>query len=134
MTPLLYYKAADIFFSVLHGCLVLFNLTGWIFKLTRRLHLITTGLTVLSWFGLGFCYGWGFCPCTQWHWEVKLKLGIADLPYSYVKYYADRLTGFSWDPTTVDGIVVGAGFLVFGLACWLNWRDYKNRYSNQAHE
>jgi hypothetical protein len=127
MTDLFLYKLADIFFSLLHGCLVLFNLTGWIFKLTRRLHLVTTGLTVLSWFGLGIFYGWGFCPCTQWHWEIKLKLGITDLPYSYVKYYADRLTGLSWDPTTVDAIVVGAGLLVFGLACWLNWREYRNR-------
>ncbi|MBT8350562.1 MAG: DUF2784 domain-containing protein, partial [Deltaproteobacteria bacterium] len=126
--------ATDIFFSLLHGCLVLFNLTGWIFKLTRRLHLITTGLTVLSWFGLGIYYGWGFCPCTQWHWQIKLRLGISDLPYSYVKYYADRLTGFSWDPAIVDGMVIGLGLLAFGLSCWLNWRDHRNRFLIQDHK
>ena len=127
MPDLFLYKTADIFFSLLHAGLVLFNLTGWIFKATRRLHLIATGLTILSWFGLGIFYGWGFCPCTQWHWEIKSKLGISDLPYSYVKYYADRLTGISWNPNIVDGIVVGAGLLIFGLSCWLNWRDFRNR-------
>ncbi len=131
MTPLLIYKAADTFFALLHGFLVLFNLSGWIFKPTRRLHLITTGTTILSWFGLGIFYGWGFCPCTQWHWQIKLRLGITDLPNSYVKYYADKWTGFAWNPITIDGIVVVLGLLFFGLSCWLNWRDYQNRYSDQ---
>ncbi len=132
MNDLLLYRSADIFFSILHGCFVVFNLTGWIFKFTQRLHLISTGMTILSWFGLGIFYGWGFCPCTQWHWQIKLRLGITDLPYSYVKYYADRLTGFAWNPATVDGIVVGVGLLVFGLSCWLNWRRYRNRFFNSG--
>jgi len=127
------YKLLDVLFSLFHGALVLFNLIGWISKQTRRLHLIATALTVVSWFGLGIFYGWGFCPCTQWHWQVKLRLGTTDLPYSYVKYYADRLTGFSWNPSHIDVIVVGTGLSVFVLSCWLNWRDYRNRNSNQDH-
>ena len=127
MSDLLLYKTADIVFMLFHGVLVLFNLIGWIHKPTRRLHLITIGATILSWFGLGIFYGWGFCPCTEWHWQIKSKLGITDLPYSYVKYYADKWTGLSWNPAVVDGVVVGLGLLVFGLSCWFNWRDFRNR-------
>ena len=124
------YTFLDYFFIVFHGCLVLFNLTGWVWKRTRRLHLITIGLTIVSWFGLGAFYGWGYCPCTEWHWEVKLELGESDLPYSYVKYYLDKLTGLKWDPLVVDAAVVILGLLALALSSWLNLRDCKsNRYT-----
>ena len=121
------YTAADFFFTALHGSLVVFNLIGWVWKQSRRIHLVTTGLTVMSWFGLGIYYGWGYCPCTEWHWQIKHKLGETDLPYSYVTYYADKLTGISWDPMVVDVAVICLGLLTFGLSCWLNWRDHTYR-------
>ena len=117
------YTAIDYFFVGFHGSLTLFNLTGWVWKKTRRIHLITIGLTILSWFGLGIFYGWGYCPCTEWHWQVKYKLGETDLPYSYIKYYMDKLIGFTWDPFWVDASVVFLGILAFALSCWLNWQD-----------
>ena len=120
------YTVFDYFFIVFHGCLTLFNLTGWVWRRTRRIHLVSISLTMLSWFGLGIFYGWGYCPCTEWHWQVKYKLGETDLPYSYVKYYMDKLTGFTWDPLWVDTSVVFLGLLVFGLSCWFNWQDYRN--------
>jgi hypothetical protein len=123
------YAFLDYFFFVFHGCLVLFNLTGWVWKRTRRIHLITIGLTILSWFGLGILYGWGYCPCTDWHWDVKRKLGESDLPYSYVKYYMDELTGRNWNAMAVDAAVVILGLLAFILSCWLNLKDYtSDRY------
>ena len=121
------YTALDYFFVLFHGSWTLFNLTGWAWKRTRRIHLIAIGLTILSWFGLGIFYGWGYCPCTEWHWQVKYRLGETDLPYSYVKYYVDQLTTFSWDPLVVDAAVVVLGLVAFGLSCWLNWRAYKNQ-------
>jgi len=113
----------DYFFSLFHGSLVLFNLTGWAWKKTRRIHLITAGLTMMSWFGLGICYGWGYCPCTDWHWKIKHKLGETNLPNSYIKYYIDKLTGLTWDPLTVDAVVLILGLLAFALSCWFNWQD-----------
>ena len=113
----------DYFFSLFHGSLVLFNLTGWAWKKTRRIHLITTGLTMMSWFGLGICYGWGYCPCTDWHWKIKHKLGETNLPNSYIKYYIDKLTGLTWDPLTVDAVALILGLLAFALSCWFNWQD-----------
>jgi hypothetical protein len=120
------YTALDYFFIVLHGSFALFNLIGWTWKKTRRLHLITTGLTILSWFGLGIFYGWGYCPSTEWHWRIKRKLGETDLPYSYVKYYVDKLTGISWNAWVIDSAVITAGIAAFALSCWFNWQDRKN--------
>jgi hypothetical protein len=121
------YTILDYFFNGFHGSWVLFNLIGWAWKRTRRIHLISTSLTILSWFGLGICYGWGYCPCTDWHWEVKRKLGETDLPNSYVKYYVDKLTGFTWDPLAVDAAVLILGLLTFALSCWFNWQDVTSR-------
>lgn len=115
----------DSAFAVVHGALVLFNLTGWIWRATRRLHLMVIGLTFVSWFGLGVRYGWGYCPCTDWHWRVKAALGETDLPRSYVKYYADRLTKSDWDSLTVDAAVLTLGLLALVLSLWANWRDLR---------
>ena len=117
------YAFLDYFFFIFHGSLVIFDLTGWAWRRTRRLHLITIGLTILSWFGLGIFYGWGYCPCTDWHWEVKREIGETNLPNSYVKYYVDKLTGFTWDPLVVDTTVLILGLFAFALSCWLNWQD-----------
>jgi Protein of Unknown function (DUF2784) len=126
------YGVLDYVFAVFHGTLVLFNLTGWIWRPTRRIHLIVISLTFLSWFGLGVRYGWGYCPCTDWHWQVKRALGETLLPHSYVKYYADRLTGSDWDPMTVDAGVLTLGLLVLVLSVWTNWRDLRKARSGGA--
>ncbi|CAG35922.1 DUF2784 domain-containing protein [Desulfotalea psychrophila] len=117
----------DYFFIIFHGGLVIFNLTGWAWRRTRRIHLLTIGLTVLSWFGIGIFYGWGYCPCTDWHWQVKHELGATHLPNSYVKYYVDRLTGLSWDSLLVDAVVLTLGVLAFVLSSWLNIRDHRSQ-------
>jgi hypothetical protein len=125
------YTVFDYFFIVFHGLLTMFNLTGWVWRRTRRIHLVSVSLTILSWFGLGIFYGWGYCPCTEWHWQIKYKLGETDLPYSYVKYYTDKLTGFSCEAFVVDVTVVSLGLLAFGLSCWFNWQDWQLKSLNQ---
>ncbi len=126
------YRVLDHFFIVIHSCLVLFNLSGWAFKRTRRIHLMIISVTLFSWFGLGLFYGWGFCPLTQWHWQVKYQLGEILLPDSYIKYYADKLTGLSWEPLVVDSAVLILGLLSFVLSCWLNWLEIKQNRQKKA--
>lgn len=121
------YGFLDYLFAVVHGSCVLFNLNGWIWTRTRRIHLVAIGLTLLSWFGLGLAYGWGYCPSTDWHWQVKRALGEIDLPYSYVTYYADKLTGLDLNVTFVDTVVLLLGLSAFALSCWTNWRDWSGR-------
>ncbi|MFQ5571955.1 MAG: DUF2784 domain-containing protein [Rhodothermales bacterium] len=117
----------DVFFLLFHTGLILFNLTGWIWKKTRRLHLVVLTLTCLSWFGLGAFYGFGYCPCTDWHWRVKRALGETDLPASYVKYYLDGITGLDWEPLLVDLSVLVLGLAALGMSVWLNGRDWQRR-------
>ncbi len=123
MTDIALYRLYDILFVVFHTALIVFNLLGWAWRRTRRLHLFTISATLLSWFGLGVTYGWGYCPLTDWHWRIKLMLGETALPASWIKYYLDRITGIDWSPAVVDASVVGSalGALVLSLA--LNWRD-----------
>lgn len=124
----------DWFFALFHASLALFNLTGWAWRATRRAQLVTISLTLLSWFGLGIFFGWGYCPCTEWHWQVKRRLGEHDLPNSYIKYYADRITGTDWNPLLVDSVTVVLALSAFGLSCWLNWRDWKRRRHRRFEE
>ncbi len=80
------YELINIFFLVFHALLILFNLFGWIWKPLRKANLITLGLTGASWTFLGIFYGWGYCPLTDWHYQVLFKLGKTDLPASYIQY------------------------------------------------
>jgi len=121
------YTFLNYFFVIFHGALTLFNVFGWAWKRTRRIHLYTISATVLSWIGLGLFYGWGYCPCTDWHWQIKRQLGEQDLPASYIKYYADYLTGLNWDPFIVDMSTAIVGISAFLLSVVLNWKDWKQK-------
>ncbi|MGZ8511472.1 MAG: DUF2784 family protein, partial [Chitinophagaceae bacterium] len=61
----MWYQFLNIFFFVFHTVFTLFNMVGWIFPRTRKLHLITLSITAFSWFVLGIWYGWGYCACTD---------------------------------------------------------------------
>ena len=117
------YALLDIFFLIFHTLLIVFSVTGWIWKKTRRIHLAVMTLICFSWVGLGFFYGFGYCPFTDWHWQVKRALGETGLPASYIKYYLDRLTRFDWDPSTVDLSVAVIGLTALVVSAWLNWKD-----------
>ena len=96
------YQFLDIFFFVFHTCLIMFNLFGWIWKATRKLNLLTLSGTAFSWIILGIWYGFGYCPCTHWHWMVRRELGYFDMPNSYIKFLIDELTGLEFAAYTVD--------------------------------
>lgn len=118
------YAALDVLLTAAHFALVLFNLAGWMFRRTRRLHLAVISLTLLSWFGLGIWYGWGYCPLTEWHWQVKQARGETGLPASYVKYYLDKWSGTAWDPVAVDATVAVAAVCAWLVSLWVNVRDH----------
>ena len=127
MTDLAIYRLLDILFVVFHTLLVGFNMLGWAWRRTRRLHLITISVTLLSWFGLGVVYGWGYCPLTDWHWDVKRALGETALPASWMKYYLDLVTGLDWSTALVDAIVTGSALGALVVSVALNVRDARPR-------
>ena len=135
MTDLAIYRLLDILFVVFHTLLVGFNMLGWVWRRTRRLHLITISATLLSWFGLGVAYGWGYCPLTDWHWDVKRALGETGLPASWMKYYLDLVTGLDWSAALVDGLVIGSALAALMLSVVLNVRDARGmRDSREPQE
>ena len=115
-------KFLDIFFTVFHTCLVLFNLFGWIWKKTRRLNLICLLLTAGSWVILGIFYGFGYCPLTDWHFNILSQLGYTDLPTSYLSFLFTRITGLSIDQALVDGITLWGLIGALIISLYLNLR------------
>lgn len=116
----------DIFFSILHLALIGFNLFAWIWPQARKAHLITIACTAASWFILGIWFGWGYCPITDWQWQVKEKLGETNLPNSFIKYFADKITGRNLNPTVVDTCTI----TLFAAATLIS--AYVNFFSRKA--
>jgi len=122
---MLLYKFLDIFFLVFHTLIILFNLSGWIWKKTRLANLVVLSITAFSWFILGIWYGFGYCFCVDWHWAVKMKLGEYDLPNSYIKYLLDLMTGLNWNATLVDIITFAFFFSALFASILVNVRDWR---------
>lgn len=116
------YRLYDALFVVFHTALITFIMLGWVSGRTQRLHLVAIGATLLSWFGLGVVYGWGYCPLTEWHWRVKRMLGETALPASWIKYYLDRITAIDWSAAVVDTLVVGTALAALVLSIAMNWQ------------
>ena len=112
----------DVVFFVFHTSWIAFNCLGWIWRRTRRWHLVAVSLTALSWFGLGLRYGWGYCPFTDWHWEVRARLGHHDPP-SYIQLLIRELTGIDLGPIAEDALEVITLAAVAVLSVVLYGRD-----------
>jgi hypothetical protein len=123
------YYFLNFFFFVFHTALTLFNISGWAFRATRKWNLITLVITAFSWFVLGIWYGWGYCACTDWHWQVRAKLGYHDRSNSYIHFLVLKLTGVDLDPGFVEMVTLIIFFIALGLSIWLNIRDYKRKKS-----
>lgn len=113
------------FFFVFHTAFTVFNIMGWIFRKTRRWHLFTMILTALSWFVLGIWYGFGYCACTDWHWDVREELGYHDQQRSYIHFLIQKLTGINADDSLVDAVTMVVFVACFILTIVLNIRDRK---------
>jgi len=115
----------DVLFTILHLSIILFNLLGWIPKKTRKAHLIVVALTFASWFVLGIWYGWGYCFLTDWHWRVKEKLGEENLPNSFIKYMADKITGKDIDAGLVDLFTIMVFIFIILITIYVNFIQRK---------
>src|SRR5688572_3404506 len=118
----MWYQFLNSFFFVFHTLFTLFNITGWMFRRTRQLHLITLSLTAFSWFVLGIWYGFGYCVCTDWHWEVREKLGYVDQSRSYIHFLLLKVTGINFNPQLVDYSTLIFFLISCVMSIWLNIR------------
>lgn len=111
----------DYFFLVFHTLLICFNLFAWIWKPFRKWHFASITLTLASWVILGFWYGWGYCPLTDWHWEILERLGEQDLPNSYIGYILKRVFGLEFKAETVDLFTLVFALLAFVISIKVNF-------------
>lgn len=125
-------QGLNVFFFVFHSVLILFNLLGWIWRKTRKANLVLLVLTVFSWFVLGIWYGFGYCPCTDWHWQVRYRLGYMDMSPSYLVLLIRTFTGLDVGKGLVD--VFAVLFLLSSLAASIttNVRDLCRAKTRQA--
>ncbi len=121
------YQFLNYFLFIFHAVFVLFNLTGWWFKKTRRLNLITLSVTAGSWFVLGIWFGWGYCLCTDVHWMVRRELGYNDQSRSYIHFLILKTTGANLNQRLV-GLCTLIGFLAsIVMSVLLNIIDWRRR-------
>jgi hypothetical protein len=112
-------------FFAFHTSWIAFNCLGWIWKRTRRWQLATVSLTAVSWFGLGIWYGWGYCPCTDWHWQVRARLGHHDPP-SYIQLLIHESTGIMLSPDRANALALATLIVVAVLSVVLNVQDRRD--------
>lgn len=88
-------------------------------------NLVTILVTFASWFLLGLIVGIpGYCPLTEWHFSILRKLGHTDLPTSYIKYLADRLSGLDFNQVLVDKLTLWGLLAAFIISLSLNVLHY----------
>ena len=115
----------DFLFTILHLFIIGFNLFGWIIKQTRKLHFWFAMLTLACWTILGIWYGLGYCPITDWQWNIKTKLGERNLPGSFIKYFADKITGTNINSDLIDALTLGL-FLI-AIICSIRVNFFRKR-------
>lgn len=129
------YEILHIFFLVFHSFLILFNLFGWVWKPLRKANLVTLLLTGLSWFLLGIFYGIGYCPLTDWHYQILYELGKTNLPNSYIQYLLETFFSVSVSQNITDTWTMILFFVALVCSIYVNFL-YKllNRTKNNYLE
>ena len=116
--------AIDVLFFVFHTALILFNLAGWVWTSTRRLHFICIAATLFSWVVMGAFYGFGYCLCTDWHFQVRRSLGLSVFGHTYLQLMAQVFVGIKMS-LAVSNLLAGGGLLfilVAMVAVWIRQR------------
>lgn len=119
---------------IFHTAFTLFNIFGWALKKTRKIHFVTMTLTALSWLGLGYFFGWGYCFLTDWHWQIRVELGEPVPFVSYIQFLIFELTGYAPGAEITDlttGIVAAVSYVACSI---LLWRDYQGREKRKMGE
>lgn len=122
----------DIIFTILHLAIIVFNLFGWIPKATRRANFISILLTAGSWFILGLFFGLGYCPLTDWQWQVKARLGETGLPGNFVEYFAKKITGIDFPSQLIDYTIAITFFIAATLSFYVNFFDPETPVRNKS--
>ena len=97
------------------------------FRKTRKWNLVTLALTAISWFVLGIWYGWGYCLCTDWHWDIREHLGYSDQRKSYIHFLLLKLTAIDFNERLVENVTLVVFLISVIMSVWLNVRDARRK-------
>jgi hypothetical protein len=111
----------NILLTIIHLAIIAFNLFGWIPKATRKAHFVSILLTAASWFLLGIWFGMGYCPFTDWQWQIKEKLGETNMPPNFIEYFAEKITGKNFDSRFINNVTAICFALAAILSIYLNF-------------
>jgi hypothetical protein len=107
----------DVALHPIHVAIILLSTLGWIFPPTRKIGLAIQVLVLISWFGLGWFRGLGYCLATDWHDRIQKRLGRTGFPHGYIRFLCERLAGIEPGPARTDRITMSVFFVA--LACSL---------------
>jgi hypothetical protein len=117
----IFLQLLNYFFFAFHTALILFNLFGWLFPKTKKLHLISILITLFSWGVMGIWKGFGYCFLTDWHYRILRKLGERDMPSSYISYLMEKSPVWLPDAALTDTLTWVLTILAFLCAIWVNF-------------
>ena len=120
-------KTFDIFFELIHILVILFSLIGWVFPKSRRLHRYHLAIILISWLGLGYFYGFGYCFLTDWHWQIKAEMGVLNLPSSYITYLLEKINLNMFSEKTVEYATALILLLSIFANLYLSYKDHKSK-------
>jgi hypothetical protein len=121
------YQILDVLFFAFHLLLIPFNLFGWIFKPLRKWNLITLGITAFSWFILGIFFGFGYCFLTDWHWQIREKLGYPNPYNSYIHFLVETLFDVHVSAALVDKFTAIFFVAAVVMSVATNFGIFKNK-------
>lgn len=115
--------ALNFLFFAFHTLLVLFNMFGWMSKRWRRWHLVAVLATAFSWCVMGLWKGMGYCILTDWHWQVRDRLGYPGAD-SYIQLMIRDFTGVTVNSVVLNPMIEWTFIACGVLSILLNLRDY----------
>jgi len=91
-------------------------------EITRFAHYILAILILVSWYGLGMIYGFGYCVITDTQWKIKKLLGQQPHTEYYIKYLMDKATGLDTNPNKINMVTTYTYFaiLIISTICISN--------------
>jgi hypothetical protein len=117
----------NIAFFAAHNALIVFNLFGWISRRTRKLHLWTIGATLFSWIVMGAKYGWGYCLCADWHFQIRRQLGIYEGESSYTELLFNQIPGITVTRRFADIVTVSCLIAILIATAVVWWQDVRRK-------
>lgn len=112
-------KLLDHLLLLFHALLILFVLFGWVFTGTRQAHLALTIVILFFWSVVGYFKGFGYCPLTNFHSWIKLKLGENPID-EYMKYLVDTIFNSDVNAGKIKKITETSFFAVLIITLFVN--------------